>query len=210
MERDDQQRLYVCLGDVTGHGIATSLITGSAAGSFQTAVMGLAHDLSMEAALQSLARQLNDTILRVGARQNAMMTCTLLVIDLVTLTCAYLNAGHVNIFVKSGPTVQAHLRRGSVLGFTTQPSFQTIHVPLQADDMIILYSDGLVENGSRSSHSLNPKSLERLIAAGKGLHGLKKDILQYTDHPDWQGKQQDDSTVLMLKFHAHKRKESAS
>lgn len=200
IEREDQQRLFICLGDVTGHGIATSLITGSAAGSFQTAVLGLPAQLTLDQSVQTLAQQLNDTILRIGSRQNAMMTCTLLVIDLLSLDCRYLNAGHVNIFVKSPERVHAHLRRGSVLGFSSTPKFNPVPIRLSEGDIIILYSDGLTENNNRQDHLLNPKRLTHLIEVCPDLPTLKAGLLHYTDSKAWQSGQRDDSTVLMLKL----------
>ncbi|WP_141734054.1 7TM diverse intracellular signaling domain-containing protein [Oligoflexus tunisiensis] len=200
MEREDQQRLYVCLGDVTGHGIATSLITGSAAGSFQTAVLSLPSQQTLEKAAETLATQLNETILRVGTKQNAMMTCTLLVIDLVTLDCLYLNAGHVNVFVKSADVVHVYLRRGSILGFNRMPIFQPIHVPLSPGDIIILYSDGLVENQSEKAQALTPRTLTHLIRKSANIEDLKTDLARYMDQSGSQGQPHDDATVLMLRI----------
>jgi serine phosphatase RsbU (regulator of sigma subunit) len=205
IERDDQQRLYVCFGDVTGHGIATSLITGSAAGSFQTAVLALPGPLDLEKAALTLAQQLNETILRLGARQDTMMTCALLVIDLVNLDCLYLNAGHVNIFVKTANSVHPYLRRGSVLGFSREPQFHPLHLHLCPDDILILYSDGLVENQSRRIQKLTPRRLIQIIEKSSGINELKSALTSYTDHPSWQNHLHDDATVLMLRIKAKKK-----
>ncbi len=200
MEREDQGKLFICLGDVTGHGIATSLITGSAAGSFQTAVMALAPELSLEAAAESLARQLNDTILRIGTRQNAMMTATLLVIDLRSLEGIYLNAGHVNIFIKSHESVHAQIRRGSILGLSSSPKFSPVHLHLKDGDIIILYSDGLVENQNTENPPLNPKRLTKLIEASPDLQTLKSGILELAEKNFSNSHHQDDATVLMIQL----------
>jgi serine phosphatase RsbU (regulator of sigma subunit) len=198
IEREDQQRLYVCFGDVTGHGIATSLITGSAAGSFQTAVLALPDHFDLPQSALTLAHQLNETILRLGARQDTMMTCALLVIDLAHLDCLYLNAGHVNIFVKSADTVQPYLRRGSALGFSRDPQFHPLHLRLSPDDILILYSDGLVENRSHKIQNLSLRRLTRIIQNAGDMNQLKSALTAYTDHTGWQNSQHDDSTVLML------------
>jgi serine phosphatase RsbU (regulator of sigma subunit) len=146
LESKDQKRLYIALGDVTGHGIATSLITGAAVGSFRTAVYQLASTADLKTAAEDIANQLNEALLAMGAKKNTFMTMALVVVDLETLEAVYLNAGHVYIFIKTPAKVRATLRRGSPLGVSKRPRFGIQSINLSEACSLILYSDGLIEN----------------------------------------------------------------
>ncbi len=106
----------------------------------------------------------------------------------------------MNIFIKSQESVQAQIRRGSILGLSSSPKFSPVHLRLTEGDIIILYSDGLVENQSTENPPLNPKRLTKLIEASPDLRTLKSGILEFAEKSFSGSHHQDDATVLMIQL----------
>ncbi|MFW7381449.1 MAG: 7TM diverse intracellular signaling domain-containing protein [Oligoflexus sp.] len=200
IESHDNKRLYICIGDVTGHGIATSLITGAAAGSFRTAAYSMATNSDLLDAAEKLIKQLNSTVKEMGARQNALMTLALVVVDLQSFEAVYLNAGHVNIFVKSKSDVHSHLKRGSLLGLNENPVFGTKRFQIAKDDLLIMYSDGVIENSIRHKEHLSQSRLKTIIDSSQNEKHLIDSVRTQFSKAKESHSPQDDSTLIVISF----------
>ena len=83
-EDHEAQRLYFFIGDVTGHGVSSSLVTGTAAGAVYATIetlrrVGERPDLATE--IEVLAKSVNQAVFDTGAKVNRMMTMLFMVFD---------------------------------------------------------------------------------------------------------------------------------
>ena len=151
-----QQRLFVFVGDVTGHGMPSALVTGAVSGAIGMWFLNLDEkrgDNGM--VLFELARHINKIVLATGMHAGRMMTMALVAIDQKTGVCHYLNAGHPPIFHQKKELARVVAIRGDAMGYDDSPRFGHESFSLSAGDTIILYTDGLFEKYGDDSQALN-------------------------------------------------------
>lgn len=174
----DSKRLYVFIGDVTGHGLASALVTGAACGAIHSACRLLQPlaALSIPESLERLAIAANQAILDTGARVGRTMTMAMLCIDMLSGKAAYLSAGHTAPLVVQGSKVDVISLTSKPLG-STSVHVQHRELELAPGDRIILFTDGLVENTAPSGKPLSVRKLGRLLAHARDLLALKRELL---------------------------------
>jgi predicted ATPase/serine phosphatase RsbU (regulator of sigma subunit)/tRNA A-37 threonylcarbamoyl transferase component Bud32 len=179
-------RIFVQIGDVTGHGMPAALITGAVSGAVSSAhsiVDGLPEPLAQDEELALIARVMNRTVLETGARASMLMTMAMISFEPATGRVSYLNAGHEPIYLIRPDGVTAVLRPGTPLGSQDVPSFGTDAFSLQHGDILFLYTDGLVENPRPDGSVLKPRKLSQLLASEHSLPGLKDRLVELCGQP---------------------------
>ncbi|MEQ9616532.1 MAG: SpoIIE family protein phosphatase [Phycisphaerales bacterium] len=168
-ERPDG-RAYAYLGDVTGHGVAPSLIM-SATKSHLDAL--LATDLP-----------LRDTV----SRLNAYITSVTSTMEFVTLavlefdddagTVTVVDAGHGYILVQSdsGTLSRLDARGGIPIGIEPKYSYESTTLPLDGVDRIVLMSDGVPEQINEVREQFGLVAAIDSIRADKSLAALFKSL----------------------------------
>jgi serine phosphatase RsbU (regulator of sigma subunit) len=193
MHYDPQnKRAYIFIGDVTGHGIPSAIMTGVACGavlggqrraellqqriynhfSEHFSNLGLTSLLDSQHfpkndptfQLEELANSLHETFMKTGARSSRLMTMLFLSLDVATGELTYLNAGHNPFYLLSRGEVKAVISGGSIIGFRREraPSFASRKLMLAPGDAIFVHTDGLVEN--TGSNQLDVLSPKKLKA----------------------------------------------
>ena len=161
---DEQHNwLYLFLGDVTGHGISSALVTAAAAGaaaSFVESIKGQPN-MTLSGALNSIAAAANTAVLGIGGVTGRLMTMTMIGIDLQTGQGCYVNAGHPAI-LWMGKTVKTMLAGGAPLGFRADSDFGHREFNLNPGDLMVLYSDGLIENRNAKGQHLSLRSIRKI------------------------------------------------
>jgi predicted ATPase/serine phosphatase RsbU (regulator of sigma subunit) len=155
--------LYLCLGDVTGHGVPAALVTAAVAGAIASWVTRLTQsDVDLPTALSTIATAANTAVLATGGPTEQLMTLALIGIKLATGEASYLNAGHPPILCVGGGT-EVMLQSGNPLGFSAVEHFGRQDFTLEPNDMLVLFSDGLTENRDAQGQHLKLRALRRLI-----------------------------------------------
>ena len=154
--------VIVALGDVTGHGVSSALVTAAAYGAFSISVRELSSQIepkgngplsipSPSLVIEKLVRQMNIAVQAAGDG-NSTMTVVLSVIHVETGEMSTFNAAHRPVYVyrraekeiKKQFVVIADGRMsalGDEIGVIPEPKrFQ-----LEAGDVIYWYTDGLIE-----------------------------------------------------------------
>lgn len=199
-------RIFFLVGDVTGHGIPSALITGVVCGavySGEKRASMLAGNTKYDAAkrLRDMATVLNDVILQTG-RGDKMMTMVFLSLDLATGEMCYLNAGHnAGFWCQSEENaVRGLLIPGNRLGYCEEPTFGVKSFKLNPGDKVLLYTDGLIENKGPSGALIPEKKLRRMMQETGTATELKEKIVALTES-EWQGQElADDVTVFCFKW----------
>jgi serine phosphatase RsbU (regulator of sigma subunit) len=198
-----RHRINFYIGDVTGHGIPSALLTGVACGAVYSseqmaAKSDPAHALPFDDHFVSIAKVVNQIILQTG-REEMLMTMGFMSLDLETGEVLFLNAGHNPPFWRQSEKgmVNGVPNSGSRLGFTADPDFNLKHFKMSPGDVIFMYTDGLIENAGPKGQILKSRKLKDLIAkGGSSVSGIQDAVLSEA-RGIWQNTPPaDDMTIL--------------
>lgn len=135
-------RVAFTLGDVSGHGISAALLMGLIHGAMSSPPWGVPENEPDRA-----AAHLNHLLLTKssGERFASLFWCSF---DPRSSTLRYLNAGHPPpLWVRPGrnDTLDRLAEGGPVLGLLPDATYQAASVTAQENDLLVLFSDGIVE-----------------------------------------------------------------
>jgi serine phosphatase RsbU (regulator of sigma subunit) len=130
--------LTVVLADVSGHGLPTGIVMASA-----KALLGALAQAGATGA--DLLSRLDAEIART-TEARTFVTMAYLRFSLAATTVAYTNAGHLYPYrVTPSGNVSALVNPARPLGLGLPVVFRTVEAPLEAGDLWVLLSDGIVE-----------------------------------------------------------------
>lgn len=188
--------VYLGMLDVTGHGLASAMMTGVIAGVFQVACNVAEERFQKpEDLLLGVAHDLNKVILRTGKGIKRSATAVIVAISLEENKGYYLNAGHCPIIRTEGGKLKNMLLPGSILGYSETPQFKVKEFSFMPGDQLVLYTDGLVENTNAKLELLSFKKWRALVAAMPSRQLL--DIL-VTMAQDFFGEHPPEDDIAML------------
>lgn len=171
------QRLYFYIGDVTGHGLPSALLSVAVAGALRFSLSKAYRESDLiPQVLDSIAHDLTQMISEMSG-QTMHMTMTICVINLMTLECHYLNAGHNAFYQISQGIAQGILRGGSPLGRTEAPVYGHQKLQLSPGDMLFFYTDGLLENQGPKGQMISPRVLKSLLQGSRSGAEIRERIL---------------------------------
>lgn len=202
----EHNRVTFYIGDITGHGITSAVLTGVVCGavySAETRSQQLGHQPTMEQHLQLAAEALDNILYNTAGRTGRMMTMCFLSIDLNNGKACSLNAGHTwPIITKKaeGKTICEKIPGGGSLLGSGQHSYGIHHFHLEQGDTLLLYTDGLVENEGSNGDVLSFRKLKGILAKPTSLAEQMHEI-ESTMKSIWRdNKLSDDVTFLGLRF----------
>lgn len=150
-------KLLAVIGDVTGHGIASAILTGTA-----KATADLAHLVTRgKVAANVLLHLMNHAIHQAG-HQKVMMTAGVGLIDPAARTVTVGNAGHVFPYLIHDGAVRPVIAHGPPLGSAETNEYQLTTVPLSSGDILIWYTDGVTERENEAGEQFSEKRLRAL------------------------------------------------
>ena len=190
------EKLYFCIGDVSGKGIPAALV--------MTVISSMFRTLSAsEDSPHRIMAAINDTI---SARNENLMFVTLFVgsLDLSTGVLQYTNAGHNAPFViTDGKPRMMPVDANIPVGIMADWSYSQQETTLSPGTILFLYTDGLTE-ATRSDGELFQE--ERVQAQLSGHDGsssaerLVADMTAAVNRFIGDAEQSDDLTMLVLKM----------
>jgi sigma-B regulation protein RsbU (phosphoserine phosphatase) len=147
-----RDRYLVLLGDVAGHGVKAAFITGMLkAIIYSEYVKNMAgRPFSPAAFLVWLNERMNFELRRAS---DLIISFFAGVLDVGDLSFVYANAGQNHpLLVREGATTELPTS-GPGLGFTDTVSYVDTRTTLKSSDLLLLFTDGLVEAGRRDCGS---------------------------------------------------------
>ena len=134
----DDRTLFVCIGDVSGHGIAAAL--------FMVRVMGLLRSLAMDTRQpEKVLETLNDRLC-VDNDANLFLTLFCGFLDVQTRNFVYANGGHCAPIVGAGrDAALLPLPPGSLVGAVSGRRYSSLQRKLMAGETLLCYTDGVTE-----------------------------------------------------------------
>lgn len=176
-----RQRTLVLVGDVTGHGISSAMLTATAKSCLDTIRQLTGNDFRVGYLLETL-----DRLLREGVAGEYHMTAFASIVDPLEGTLTYANAGHhLPFLLRWTGTGWRHGRlkaRGNRLGDGDGHAFVEHTVALQARDLLCWYTDGLVEALDERDREFGARRLRASLAKLAGeppdevLRGIMADF----------------------------------
>ena len=158
---NDAERTSVVIGDVSGKGIPSALLMGVIHGAVRTAQWQNAAS-SHEEESQKLNRLLCDR-----ASGNTFASMFWCVYDEPLQSLRYVNAGHcppVLIGQRDGRLLTTRLDKGGpVLGLLPYAQYEAATVEISDGDLLVMYSDGLVEAANDAEEEYGDARLLTLL-----------------------------------------------
>lgn len=199
----ERERLYLMLGDVTGHGIPSALVSAAAAGAAASSVhWAVANNLGLADALAHISHAVNEAVRSTGTPSQRLMTMSFVALDLASGLVHYLSAGHPQLLLlRQGRADFVPVAGGSPLGWSSVAQFGQVEMALRAGDQLLLYSDGLIENRDRHGLSLRRRGLVKLLANAEDP-GTVKAIIETAMEQFVMDTDADDTAAICLKWQA--------
>ncbi len=159
----DRGRVLVTIGDVTGHGVASAMVTAAAIGACDTWVRRTAGAVD----LAQLTPILDTAVRRVGGGHLAM-TCFVAILDPAAGDIAYVSSGHTVPYLcrekaDGGMDLQALVGRGNPLGSGLPAPAKVQHRAFQAGDLVVWYTDGVVDAKDPTGRQFGDRRLQLLL-----------------------------------------------
>lgn len=159
-------RILVVIGDVTGHGVPAAMITAAAKSAFDT-VLAIENKIPDLSALMTIL----NSVIAASGKGNFFMTCFVSIIDPANKKIIYANAGHNFPYVyRPGEDKYIQLMaRGSRLGENLEnPNYELKELELLPEDIIIWYTDGIIEDENTEGAEYGEKRFRKVIKDNNG------------------------------------------
>ena len=195
----DDGRLAVTIGDVSGKGIQAAF--------YMTFTKGVLHALCLDhnSSIDILAKI--NTLFRNNAGAGTFISLIFGVLDPLQGTFKFSRAGHNPLlhYSASGRELKSHRPDGIGLGITSEKLFRKniseSEIDLQRGDILILFTDGVVEATNRQNEFYGDKRLHRKIMGSVNLSSdqiltrLIEDLRTFGDGTSLH----DDMTIVIIK-----------
>ena len=189
------EKLFFCVGDVSGKGVPASLVMAVTRTMFRTVS---AHEESPKQILTAMNNSMADM-----NENNMFVTFFCGVLDLRTGHLRYCNAGH-NAPMTLTDTIQPlPVEPNLPLGIVGGMDFREQEMALCYDDALFLYTDGLTEAANIAHEQFGEERVEVVLHGRKSAEAhlacIRKAVAEYVgDAP-----QSDDLTLLFIHYLGH-------
>src|SRR5918998_5546312 len=185
-------RLGLVVGDATGKGVPAALVMATTCGMLRLAAQSYSSPGEM---LQRVNEALFPTI-----PPNMFVTCLYGVLDPKSGRFSYANAGHDLPYLWHGGDCEELRARGMPLGLMPGMSYEEKEMVLDAGEVALFYSDGLVEAHNPQGEMFGFPRLRELVAEHAEERSLGDFLLEELYSFTGEGwEQEDDITLLTLK-----------
>ena len=189
------EKLFFCIGDVSGKGVPASLVMAVTRTTFRTIS---AH----ESDPQRIVSGMNDTLSEMN-ENNMFVTFFCGVLDLTDGHLSYCNAGHNPPMILTDAIRELPVDPNLPLGVLHGMKYVGQETQLQYDDALFLYTDGLNEAENANYEQFGMERVEAALHGRKGaqehLNNIERKVREFVgDAP-----QSDDFTLLFIHFLGH-------
>lgn len=189
--RDD--RLFFCIGDVSGKGIPAALLMAVMRSMFRSETRRAESAVEI---VETMNRNLSEEV----GTECYFVTMFVGILDLTTGHLDYCNAGHEAPLISG---VALDVKPNLPVGALAEWKYEGQQTQLKSGDMMFLFTDGLSEAKNPSDQQLGRRQVLQLIQA----HSLDKakslvEMMENVVHRHATGADQnDDITLLAIKWH---------
>ncbi len=161
-------KVLLVIGDVTGHGVPSAMITAAAKASCDVA----RHIHNDDVTVTRLLEIMNHAIFE-SAQRRFVMTCFASIIDTKLRTITYANAGHNFPYLFRAGEGKGEfgslMIRGNRLGDDKASKYEAKTTELAGGDVLIWYTDGIVECEGESGEEYGEKRFRASVRKAASL-----------------------------------------
>lgn len=202
-------KMAIMISDATGHGIPSALITAAARSCFSL-INKLAHEDPNFTLSPGLFLSHANRVIHESSYGQIMMTFFCAILDFDKMTLTYSSAGHNPPWLfkyKDGAfTLTSLVANGDRLGENNDiKPFEEKTVAISANDMLFLYTDGVVEGKNLDGQMFGKKRVLSLVKENLNsgikvtVEKLSSEFLQYNTGKEFD----DDVTLVTAKILEH-------
>jgi serine phosphatase RsbU (regulator of sigma subunit) len=192
-------KILMVVGDVTGHGVPSAMITAAAKAACDVARAVYNDDVDVARLLEIMNYAIYES-----AKRSFVMTCFASIIDPRKRNITYANAGHnfPYLFRKTEDgkgEFGSLMVRGNRLGDVRESKYETKTTELQTGDVVIWYTDGIVECENPAGEEYGEKRFRASVRRAASLDaGEMRDSIM-SDSNDFFAQQarKDDITMIV-------------
>ena len=191
------EKLFFCIGDVSGKGVPASLVMAMTRSLFRNVSLHVSEPNVIVGALNAAVAD--------GNESNMFVTVFLGVLDLQTGVLQYCNAGH-NSPLLIGEGVETLACDANVpIGVMDDWSYSRQEIQLEKPTIIFLYTDGLSEaedsmhgqfGEERINRTAKAQAAEGIIEPAALVSAMNDEVHRFVD----EAEQSDDLTMLAIKY----------
>lgn len=186
------EKLFFCIGDVSGKGVPASLVMAVTRSLFRNVS---AHESNPARIVSTI----NDSMADVN-ENNMFVTFFLGILDMKTGQLDYCNAGHNAPLILSDDVRKLEVDPNAPLAVVSGMNYTAQQARLKYDDAIFLYTDGVTEAENEHHHLFGEKRMEDVLrtrrSAENHLDAMRKAISKYVG----EAPQSDDITMLFIHY----------
>lgn len=181
--------------DVSGHGIGAGILSTMTKSALRTQVL---HDPSPVALLNSL----NAVLCQISDKKT-FVTLGYVLIDRNTQHARIATAGHPPIILHSAQGGVLEFRTQSLgLGMQQQSRYAEISHPISVGDMLVLYTDGVIEATNNAGEQFSAERLRDTVAsvAARNAREATEQIMSAVRNFTGREQFSDDATVVTIRL----------
>lgn len=186
------EKLYFCIGDVSGKGIPASLVMAVTRSLFRAMS---AHETTPERIVSLMNYSMSE-----ANENNMFVTFFCGVLDLTTGQLRYCNAGHNPPVILTDDIKELPVEPNLPLGILKDMKFVEQETFLQYDDALFLYTDGLSEAENIAHEQFGDHRLKEALRGRKRSEEHLKNIAQKVALFVGEAPQSDDLTLLFIHY----------
>ena len=188
-------RLRVLLLDVTGHGLAAAMTVTRLSGEIER-IFAEQPDIGPAAVLQYL----NHYVHLLLSPHSIFATAVIIELEPRSGILRYANAGHPPAFLKTSQDVPHRLEpTAMMLGAVSIDDFECgeHRTEMNSGDLVILYTDGVIESRDRQGNLLGIDGLERMITETETPQRWANHLMRLSEMHQ-AGKNEDDILIATI------------
>ena len=190
-------KLALVIGDVAGHGLATGLLLSGV----RSCLYLLEESLAVP---ERIFERLNVMIRRTTDKRT-YMTLLCAVLDREAGTMTLVTAGHPPVLVRDGKTGRfEEVGEGAPpLGTFLEARYEPVQRPVAPGDLLIFYTDGLVEARNNQDQDYGDARLQRAVeraANSRTAREIRDAVLGDLSNFKGDQEQSDDMTVVVVRL----------
>ena len=184
-------KLFFCIGDVSGKGVPAALIMSTTLSQFRNVS-------NYEEDLEKIIAPINKSASE-GNESCMFITFFVGVLDLNTGLVRYLNAGHNKPFIVSDTVTELPAKPNFPLGIDEGACYAVREFTLEEGDTLLLYTDGLTEAMNADEEMFGIERVESQLKREYDCKSQIQDLLKAVHQYVGDAPQSDDLTLLAIK-----------
>jgi serine phosphatase RsbU (regulator of sigma subunit) len=195
-------RILVVIGDVTGHGVPSAMITAAAKAACDVVRATEGDKLTVTRLLEVMNRAIFES-----AKRKFVMTCFASILDPKRKLITYANAGHNFPYLfrpaaADGNDFQVLMSRGNRLGDLEESTYSEKTAPLVANDVLVWYTDGIVECENDRGEEYGEKRFRAAIRRASDLDpvAMRESVVSAAGQFFGERPRKDDITMVFARI----------